>query len=45
MPRRMAHEILLNRVHDAVGLSPDETPVVEVMPFDKILRLTKILTC
>ncbi|CAH0028125.1 unnamed protein product [Clonostachys rhizophaga] len=29
MPRRMAHEILLRRVHDAVGLSPDETPVVE----------------
>ncbi|KAG9230575.1 putative polyketide synthase [Amylocarpus encephaloides] len=29
MPRRAAHEKLLWRVHDAVGLSPSETPVVE----------------
>lgn len=33
MPSRAAQERLLLRVHNDIGLSPSETPIVEVLPF------------
>lgn len=32
MPSKVVQEQLLLRVHEEVGLSPSETPVVEVRP-------------
>ena len=38
MPRRSAQEQLLRDVHAAAGLSPNDTPVVEVcLPFYRVL--------